>query len=200
MKTIMNIKKAYKEIKEVCEKYADNSERYCGDIRDMLIKASGHLMIIDWEEKYGIKLSHEYSPSKALRLNINSHSSISYYEDAVKEKEGGSGRYISWSDDDKQPMNEWIFSLSFPTGAYIFGEDYDGQQNLFQEFFNELKTYNPDFTDIHNHSLFWKLENAKNIFDNFNIILHKYQELNGQQLKQRNIDKLKSQLKSLEEE
>ena len=200
MKTIMNIKKAYKEIKEVCEKYADNSERYCGDIRDMLIKASGHLMIIDWEEKYGIKLSHEYNPSNALHLNINSHSSISYYEDAVKEKEGGSGRYISWSDDDKQPMNEWIFSLSFPTGAYIFGEDYDGQQNLFQEFFNELKTYNPDFTDIHNRSLFWKLENAKNIFDNFNIILHKYQELNDQQLKQRNIDKLKSQLKSLEEE
>ena len=200
MKTIMNIKKAYKEIKEVCEKYADNSERYCGDIRDMLIKASGHLMIIDWEEKYGIKLSHEYNPSNALHLNINSHSSISYYEDAVKEKERRSGRYISWSDDDKQPMNEWIFSLSFPTGAYIFGEDYDGQQNLFQEFFNELKTYNPDFTDIHNHSLFWKLENAKNIFDNFNIILHKYQELNGQQLKQRNIDKLKSQLKSLEEE
>ena len=53
----------------------------------------------------------------------------------------GERRSISWSDDGRQPKNETLLYISYPTGAYIFGGDYPTE--FFQKFFLELKTYNP---------------------------------------------------------
>ena len=190
-------KQAYKDIYDVCEKYSDNDWYRGGDIKDMLDTANGHLILIEWEEKYGLKVSHEFNPKTWNYFKISDNQIISHYQNAMEEHKNGSGRYISWSDDGKQPMNEWLFELCFPTGPFIFGKDYDGQLNLFQKFFNELKTYNPDFSDSHNHSLYWKLENAKDIFNKFNKILNKYRKINQSELKQREIKKLEDELKKL---
>jgi hypothetical protein len=201
MKNTVNFsqKQAYKDIYDVCQKYSDNDWYRGDDIRDMMSTAKGHLMLIEWEEKYGLKISHEYNPVKTNYLRISDNLMISYYKNALEEHEKGSGRYISWSDDGEQPMNEWLFELSFSTGAYIFGDDYDGQRNLFEKFFNELKTYNPDFSDAHNSSLYWKLENAKEIFNKFNEILNKYRKINTSEFEQRKIKKLEDELKKLKE-
>jgi hypothetical protein len=86
------------------------------------------------------------------------------------------------------------------SGAYIFGQDYGYQQQLFQDFFKELQSYKPDYSDSHNSSLYWKLENSKPIFDNFSNILEKYRKRNASELKQREVDKLRKQLQKVEQQ
>ena len=88
--------------------------------------------------------------------------------------------------------------IMFSTGPYIFGEDYNYQKPLFQEFFEELKTYKPDHIDSANKSLYWKIENAKDIYNDFGGILKKYHDKNSAQLRDRKAQKLRDELKRLE--
>jgi len=190
----MNTKKAYQDILDVCSKYSSE----LGDVKDMEDVARGHLTVIDWEEKYGIKVSESFNPCKWDYYRVNDFMMFSYFKDAKLCKKEGRGRSIGWEDNNKQPEDGWILSIGFSTGAYIFGDDYDEQTNLFQEFFQELKTYNPDFVDSQNHDLYWRIENAKNIYLDFNEILKKYKDKNASELKNRKIKKLKQELESLE--
>lgn len=195
------IKKAYKDILEVCKKYSKIGDVYhFEDIKEMISKAKDHLLIIEWEEKYGIKLDHDHRPNSYNYIRINDWMSFVHYDNAKAEKESGSGRFISWSDDDRQPENEWLLDISFSTGAYIFGDDYKGQEKLFQDFFNELKTYKPDFIDSHNSALYWKLKNAKDIYSNFMVIKNKYHERNRSEFNKRKAERLKAELEKLNKE
>lgn len=197
-------KEAYEDILKVCNKYADTfAGKYASefwDIRRMATEAKDHLMLIEWYEKYGLKIDHSYKPYSCNYFKVNDHITFSRFGDAAKDKAEGSGRYISWPDDDRQPKNEWLLNIGFSTGAYIFGQDYDGQQQLFQDFFNELKGYNPDYSDSHNSSLYWKLENAKPIYEAFNGMIRKYRERNQSELKQREAEDLREKLQRLETE
>lgn len=185
-------KKAYSELKEVCEKYAVEFDNKYGlyDIRKALQEADNHLRAIELYEEHGIRLSElYYNPD---HTNIDDYRGISFYD--------GERRNISWPDDGKQPKDVHLYQIGFSTGAYIFGRDYDSQQQVFKDFYEELKTYKPDYSDNHNHSLYWKLENAKPIHDKFNEILKKYHERNTSELKQRKADKLRKELAELEKD
>ena len=189
-------KKAYSEIVELCEKYPnfDNQFRFY-DINEMKGKAKNHLLLIEWYEKYGLKLDNLLEPYTRDYLNINSYLSFQLFKDAEHY-----GRSISWSDDDRQPEDGWYLCIGFSTGAYIFGKDYESQKQLFQDFFQELKSYKPDYLDTANHNLYWKIENAKPIYDNFNEILKKYYEKNTSELNERKIKKLKAELAQAQNE
>lgn len=201
-KNVQKWKEAYKEILEVCNKYPDfNSVYGFDDINQMKASAMNHLELIRWYGEFGIKESHDYKPYERNHIDLRDGVSFSYFRDAEQEKESGKGgKYISWSDDDRQPNNEWLFILSYSTGAYIFGEDYNGQKQLFQDFWKELKTYNPDYIDSHNSCLYWKLSNAKVIHETYTSILNKYRDRNKAELKQREIQKLRDKLNKLEGE
>lgn len=193
---------AYTKVLKACDKYADEFYTLYGfnDIRDMRNDANNHLMLIDWYEEYGLKLSHNHKPYSYNFFRVSDYVIFSYYGNAEQDKNNGSGRYISWSDDGRQPNNEWLLEISFSTGAYIFGDDYSGQQDLFLSLINELKSYNPDYSDTTNKSFYWKLENAKPIFDEFYTIMEKYKKLNTSELKRREVEKLRDKLKALEVE
>ena len=193
-------KEAYTKVLKACEKYPDFDNKYSfRDIRDMAISAKGHLMLIDWYEKYGLKISHDHNPAQYNFFKYGEYIVFNYFNDAQAEKDSGNGgKYISWPDDDRQPKNEWLLNISFPTGAYIFGQDYDYQQDLFQEFIKELKSYKPDYSDTVNKSFYWKLENAKGILENFNDILKKYHEKNRGEFDKRKAAKLRKELEQLE--
>lgn len=196
-------KDEYSKILEVCDKYLEFSREYgFDDIRDMRTSALNHLLLIEWYEKYGIKLIHDRDsrPAQYTWFKYNEYCNFNKFGDAEGDKESGSGKFISWSDDGRQPKDEWLFCISFPTGAYIFGRDYDYQQPLFREFFDELKSFQPDFSDSHNSCLYWKLENTRDVFDSFNTILRKYQDKNRGELKKRQADKLRKELEKLEAE
>lgn len=104
-------------------------------------------------------------------------------------------RTISWSVDGRQPKDEFLLQISFSTGAYIFGDDYPTE--LFQKFWLELKTFKPDYIDEANNSLYWNIENAKEIFNSFDDILKKYNEINKNEYKQRKIDNMQKELDKL---
>ena len=96
----------------------------------------------------------------------------------------------------RQPENELLFVIGIPTGAYIFGDDYPSK--FFQDFWLELKRYNPDYIDECNHNIYWKIENAKEICNNFEAILQKYHSLNKEDFNNREIEKLKKEIEKLE--
>lgn len=196
---VKNWKEAYSSFLKICKKYPDLQNKFAfHDIDDMKNSAEGHLMLIDWYEKYGLKISHEYNPHRNNYLKYSEYLVFNYFNDAERDKDNGSGKYISWSDDGRQPNNEWLLKISFPTGAYIFGDDYNYQQDLFQEFIGRLKEYKPDYSDTVNKSFYWRLENCKPIFDEFNAILNEYREKNRSEFKKREADKLRKKLAELE--
>lgn len=196
--SIKDWKKAYADVLKVCEKYPKFNEVYgFNDINQMKNSAKNHLQLIKWYEKYGLKLDHDYQPYTLSYFKVDEYRLFTHFKDAEQDKDNGSGRFISWSDDDRQPKDEWLFEISFATGAYIFGQDYDGQKELFQNFFKELKSYKPDYSDTTNKTLYWRLENAKPIYDKFHNILNKYRELNTKDLKNREVKKLEKKLAEL---
>ena len=199
-KNVKKWKKAYTDILKVCEKYNDFEEYAFYDIKDMAESARNHLLLIDWYENYGLKINHDKKSYTFgyFSVEYGENKKFLQFGDAAKDRDAGGGRYIAWSDDDRQPLNEWLFNVVFPSGAWVFGEGH--ATSLFQEFFRELKSYKPDYIDNYNRSLYWKLENAKPIFDEFDSIFKKYKDRYASGEKQRRADKLRKELEKLEAE
>lgn len=183
--------KAYNEILKLLKKHKDI---LVFDADELERKAKVHL--------YGLKLKEVYE----LDINPKRVDSLDYNKFGEWKKIAWFGekysRTISWSVDGRQPKDENLFFLSFPTGAYIFGDgtifNKDYPTVFFEKFWLELKTYKPDYIDEANHCLYWKLENAKEMFNSFEDVLKKYYELNKDDVKQRRIEKMKKDLEQLE--
>ncbi len=121
---------------------------------------------------------------------------IDNLKDGMYVRKWCEGDEISWNDSKNKPeVGEILFSIRFPTGAYIFGDYYP--KELFNDFFNELKDYKPDYSDSMNHCLYFKIENAREIFKNYNNVLKKYRELSVEEHKKHKIKKLKKELEEL---
>lgn len=183
-------KKAYDEILKVLHKY---SELCLYDIEGLERKAKTHLFGLELKERYGLNINPKIVDS--LNYQIFGDKRIGLFGDKY-------GRLISWSVDGRQPEDEYLFTVSFPTGAYIFGDgetfNMDYPTEFFQKFWLELKSYNPDYIDEANRCLYWKLENAKDPFNNYDAVLKKYHDLNKEDIKQRRIAKMKADLEQLE--
>jgi|WetSurMetagenome_2_1015567.scaffolds.fasta_scaffold428782_1 hypothetical protein len=185
-------KLAYAEIMDLLKKHKDICVFNIDEIQRMI---DLHL--------YGIQLNEDYG----LEINPVDISSIDWYRCKEYCSIGLWGekhnRTISWPDIDKQPEDETLLGISFPTGPFIFSADSnvfnsEYPQEFFQKFWNELKSYNPDYIDSHNSSLYWKINNAKNIFNDFDSIMEKYRALNKEDYKRRKIRLMKEALARLE--
>ena len=103
----------------------------------------------------------------------------------------------------EQPRkDETLIQFAYPTGAYIFGggwfpdvDDYDSE--LFDEFFEELKTYNYKYIDELNSCLYFNMENGIKLFKNYDEIFKKYQDMWNERKKVRKIKALKEELEIL---
>lgn len=187
-------KKAYSEILEICSKYEDFKDTYgFYDIIRMSSECKRHLSVIELYEKYGLATNYE---------NVKNIDNPLYYTKLhdycyVASYDENSNRAISWSDDERQPKNEVLVTFDFCTGAYIFGEDYPTE--IFDKFFEELKSYNPKYSDSHNHSLYFEVDKAKEIYNKFWDIKKKYEDLYKKYAKSKRIEELKSTLAMLED-
>lgn len=179
---------AYKEILDVLNKHKDI---ICFDYNGLKTKSDNHLFGIELVEKYGLVINpREVRMPEYDYHNFGEYRFMGKYGETYR-------RTISWSDNEKQPQDgEILLQISFSTGAYIFGDDYP--VDIFQQFFQELKVYSPDYSDTHNKCLYWKLENAKDIFNNLGVIMNKYKELANVDSKRRKIEKLKKEVEALE--
>ena len=108
----------------------------------------------------------------------------------------GVQRSIGCSDNRKQPDNEWLCKVGFCTGAYIFGQEYPTE--TFNAFFEELKTFNPNYIDTPNHSLYFDAENAGEVYRNLRIIYNKYKAEVQKELDKKKVAKLRAELEKLE--
>jgi len=179
------IEKAYKEILEVLNKHKDV---IVFDVEDLEIKAKHHLFGVELVEEYGFHLDDKEITSlnwQKLRENVYLGRWGKRYN-----------RTISWSDNGAQPEDELLLYFNYPTGAFMFGGDYPTE--FFQRFFSELKTYKPKYTDTNNKSLYFSMDNAGKIFNEYEAILKKYYEENKEDMKQRKIKKMKDDLAKLE--
>lgn len=108
-------------------------------------------------------------------------------------------RQISWSDDDRQPENEWLCVISFPTGAYIFGDYFKDQypKETFNAFFEELKSFGTKYCDSANHSLYYSTANAYVVCEAFPAIFKKYKDMCQQEYERQRVKELEEELAKL---
>ena len=105
-------------------------------------------------------------------------------------------RTISWSDDGEQPVDEWLYRIAFPTGAYIFGQDY--LTDTFGNFFEELVDFRPKYTDTTNHVLYFSAKKAKAIHEKFSEVLKRHAGLVQDERDARRLVELRKELATLE--
>lgn len=179
-------KKVYDSILKIAKKYKD-SLNY--DFSMMELTAKNHLFGLELKEKYGLNVDLKRIDNiqwKELKRDVY----LTYMD--------GINRKISWSDNDKQPKGEYLILLKYPTGAYLFGNDYP--TDFFQKFWLELKSFNPDYIDTTNRCLYFKLSNAKEIFNQYDSIVKKYYDLNKEDFKQREILRIENELQRLKQQ
>ena len=176
-------KKAYDEILALLHKHR---ELCLYDISEFERKAKVHLFGLELKEVYGLEIDEKrINNIQYQELKNNVHLTFIDSERTT----------ISWEDNGKKPKGERLIKFSYPTGAYIFGGDYP--TIFFEKFFFELKSFNPDYCDSANKSLYFKLENAKEVFNNYDSIVKKYYELNKEDFKQREIIRKQKELADL---
>lgn len=180
---LQETKKIYDSILKLARK---NKDLLNYDLQDLELKAKNHLFGIELKEVHGLEIDEKrINNIQYQELKNNVHLTFIDSETTT----------ISWEDNGKKPKGERLIKFSYPTGAYIFGGDYPTE--FFQKFFLELKSYNPDYFDSTNKSLYFKLSNSKDIFNAYDSILKRYYELNKEDIKQRKIITMQKELDNL---
>ena len=175
---------AYKEILKVLRKHEDIIVFNVADLED---KANNHMLGVELREKHGFDIN----PTRIASVDwVRLKDEVSIGRYGAKHN-----RSISWSDDGTQPNDELLLSVYFPTGAYFFGKDYP--TNIFEQFFLELKSYNPKYTDTHNSSLYFSMDNAGKIYNDYDSIIKKYTDKNKADTRKRKIVEMENELKKL---
>lgn len=182
MKTI----DAYKKILKVIKSCAKDVE--LDSSVDISYKLEQLITREEIQDSFGIDLSTCYN-SGADYFKTHDDKFIGKYGSKYN-------RTISWSDDGTQPEDEWLFVISYPTGAFIFGEDY--QQETFKQYFNELKKFEPKYVDTANHNLYYTADKAKAVYEKVDEFLKKYRAIAEDNRKESKIEALKKQLEALE--
>lgn len=182
MKTIDAYKKTLKVIKSCAkEVQLDSSVDISYNLEQLITRE-------EIQESFGINLMNCYDYSGTY-FKVG-------YEQFIAKYGSEYSRTISWSDDDTQPEDEWLFVISYPTGAYIFGEDY--QQETFKQYFEELKGFEPKYADTVNHNLYYTADKAKAVFEKVDEVFKKYRAIAEENRKEAKIEALKKQLEALE--
>ena len=180
----MDKKKAYTEILEVMSKHKDVLN---WDSRiDLQWELENRLTLCDLEDRFGIKMKPDSNPNWT---ELGWSRSLGLW--GIKHN-----RIISWSDTTEQPVDEYLYVICFPTGAYIFGKACPTE--TFQSFFEELKSYNPKYIDSANKALYFTSETAQAIHEDFDGIFAKHKAKVQDELKGKEIIALKEKLSKLE--
>ena len=181
--------KAYKEILGVLEEHSDVidlGKDYRLDIRNDI---KSRIRQTEVEQAFDIKIPGKGYATAHYR--INGRSAIHYYS-------GEKDQAIGCSDDGRQPKDEWLYVVQFPCGAYTLHEDYPTE--TFNEFFEELRSYKPKYSDTPNHALYFTEDVAKVVHEALPDILRKYGDRVEDELNRRRIARLQEELSQLRDE
>lgn len=105
-------------------------------------------------------------------------------------------RKISYPDvHGQQPKNEWLYVMSFTSGAYIFGGNYPVE--TFRAFFEELKTFEPKYCDTMNSTLYFTKDTAYKVHAAFWDIYLKHKAMVQQEYERQRVKELEAELAKL---
>lgn len=105
-------------------------------------------------------------------------------------------RRISYPDvHGEQPKNEWLYVMSFGTGAYMFGDKYP--EETFRAFFEELKSFEPKYCDTMNSTLYFTKETAHKVHAAFWNIFKKYKAMVKEEYERQRVKELEAELAKL---
>lgn len=128
-------------------------------------------------------------------LNSDTYVDLSHNTFRYNFFKAGDGKKISWSDDNRQPLNEELIVVTYPTGAYYLNKEYDTK--TFNEFFNELKSFGYEYLDSANKSIYFSLEVGAEVYKNYEEILAKYKKLSLERTKEKRVEELKKQIEDI---
>jgi hypothetical protein len=171
-------------------KWIDND--YLKKIHDI---AKNQIIIYDFNKRYWLNIPDDKILLWQNYLKLWEYDSISEYWDANSDKDKWYGRYIAWEDDGKQPLNEWLYNISFPIWAYIFWDLY--LDELFKDFRDELKSYNYKYIDTVNSNIYFSLDECSQVRNDLNSILNKYKSMASDKEKEIRKKQLEKELESL---
>lgn len=108
---------------------------------------------------------------------------------------------IGCSDDGKQPQDEWLYIMQFTTGAYIFGDYFNDcyPEETFEQFFSELKGFEPKYCDSVNKALYFTADKAKAAHEAFQPLFKKYKAMVKDEMERKRIKELEQELAKLKE-
>lgn len=178
---------AYKELLSISEEYSDIFDE------DSMIprtkEISGIIRTLEISERFGIPTKHlAFSNYLQVKNSYDEWTGITFYSETADHP-------IGCSDTGEQPNNEWLYTMRFTCGAYIFGDSYPEQ--TFSKFFNELKSFEPKYIDSVNKSLYFAEDKAKAVHDSFWTIFNKYKALVGDEIKAKRREELEEELAKL---
>lgn len=189
----MNKIAAYKDLLKVVKKHAEHFDNDSITLTTGTVK--GIVEALEVSERFGIPLNGLQSGTWLRVKNV--------YDDWTALGLFGEkhGRTIAWSDNGKQPKDEWLYEIGFPCGAYTFGGDGLWSRNYskktFDAFFEELISYGPAFCDTANHCVYFREDVSKAVYDNFWTIFNKYKALVADDIKEQRKAELEAELAKL---
>ena len=106
---------------------------------------------------------------------------------------------IGCPDDGNQPSKEWLMHIRFATGAYVIAKHYP--KEIFNQMFEELKTFNPKHVDTANNSLYFPLgpdhKETVQVFLELENIVEKYTRIDQDSRKDERIAELRKEIEKL---
>lgn len=188
---------------ESLEKVLEGLENYDEEIREVFKENFSDLETWVRANFYRAKHLEEsisiYKKYGFIRNSNDGWLKTPIYERVACLKEWDAGMEILNSAE--QPnKGDLVFWVEFPTGSYIFGDDWYDREN-FKKFFGEIKGYNPNFVDDKNHEAYWVIgedgnDDAKALYENLGSIYAKYKAIHEQAYNEIKRERL---LKELEE-
>lgn len=184
--------KIYNTLFDLIEKNRDILHFTDYEFKELKLRSERYFFGLKLKEEFGFNINPR---DQAIRENF-ACLSIDYEDYKIYIRKHNHGE-ISCSDDKKQPNDgELLLYIRFPTGAYIFGDHYP--KELFNDFFDELKTFEPKYTDTMNSSLYFSMDKAGKFYNNFKKILNKYHDKNKEIYKKIRAEELRKELEKLE--
>lgn len=157
---------AYQQLLEVALKnkeYIDSN--IVADIKE-------HLDAIQKSIEFGLELSYNGPHHYVVKGGYDSWTRVLLISKDANQ-------FIGCSDDGKQPQDEWLYLVGFTAGPYIFGSYLNNCYPIetFQQFFSELKGFEPKYCDSVNKALYFTADKAKAVHEAFWPLFNKYKAL-----------------------
>ena len=174
---------AYEKVFKVIE---ENLPLIDIDIEALQARVNSHKIRLELMEVYGLNISSDiknltYENSSYLKNNV-----------LLIETDGIRGR-IYKEDNNRQSVGEKLIMICLRNSSGL-------SFNCHKRFFEKLKTYNPDYISTVYDTLYFKLENAKEVFNAYDSIYQKYLALDAEDDRNRKITTIQENLKDLQEE